>query len=381
MTRALGRAVAAGLLGALAAVVWLALFYGLRPALTVDLSASRPRLLSGIYPGERDPVSGATFAWTGEQVTLRLPGLDRRVPWQVRLRVRGGRQVASDNPTLTFSVDGLTLETTATSTAFQNVTVNVPVQADRRGLTLGILSSGTVAPGGSDPRALGVILERLQLTPTGIVVPPRAAFAGAAASAAAIGAAVAMLGVTAGSAIGAAILMAAAIARTVAAGFGPYTDYPVLAARTGVILGAILVLGALIVRISGAPAFRNTARFAVIASAAALLVKLLVLLHPDMPVGDALFHAHRFQQVLDGNLYFTSIAPGNYLFPYAPGLYVLASGVARLVPASSALISRARAFRAALEPLIPPLRKARRDTGFPAAASLLAIRRAWSVSV
>jgi hypothetical protein len=51
------------------------------------------------------------------------------------------------------------------------------------------------------------------------------------------------------------------------------------------------------------------------------------------------------------------------------------------VPASSALISRATAFRAALEPLIPLLRKARRDTGFPAAASLLAIRRAWSVSV
>jgi hypothetical protein len=51
------------------------------------------------------------------------------------------------------------------------------------------------------------------------------------------------------------------------------------------------------------------------------------------------------------------------------------------VSASSALISRARAFKAALEPLIPLLRKARRDTGFPAAASLLAIRRTWPVSV
>ena len=44
------------------------------------------------------------------------------------------------------------------------------------------------------------------------------------------------------------------------------------------------------------------------------------------------------------------------------------------------LVSFARAFRAALEPLIPLLPKARRDTGFPAAASLLAIRRAWLVS-
>src|SRR4029079_12890796 len=47
------------------------------------------------------------------------------------------------------------------------------------------------------------------------------------------------------------------------------------------------------------------------------------------------------------------------------------------VPASSALIVRARAFRAWLEPLIPSLRRARLDTGLPAAVSLLAAMRAW----
>ena len=46
-------------------------------------------------------------------------------------------------------------------------------------------------------------------------------------------------------------------------------------------------------------------------------------------------------------------------------------------PASSALIVRARAPRAWLEPLIPALRRVRRDTCFPAAVSLLAARRAW----
>ena len=56
-----------------------------------------------------------------------------------------------------------------------------------------------------------------------------------------------------------------------------------------------------------------------------------MLLHPDMPIGDALFHAHRFQEVLAGTLYFTSIAPGNYQFPYAPGLYVVAIPFAGLV--------------------------------------------------
>lgn len=44
--------------------------------------------------------------------------------------------------------------------------------------------------------------------------------------------------------------------------------------------------------------------------------------------------------------------------------------------AGSALIMRARALRAWLEPLIPSLRRVRLDTGFPAAASLLAARRA-----
>ena len=50
------------------------------------------------------------------------------------------------------------------------------------------------------------------------------------------------------------------------------------------------------------------------------------------------------------------------------------------VPASSALILRARAFRAWLEPLIPSLRRARLDTGLPAAASLLAATRAWPMT-
>ncbi len=81
----------------------------------------------------------------------------------------------------------------------------------------------------------------------------------------------------------------------------------------------------------GARRFRNTAKFAIVFTAAAFLLELLVLLHPDMPIGDALFHAHRFQDVLAGRYYFTSVAPGNYQFPYAPGLYVFAIPFAGLV--------------------------------------------------
>jgi hypothetical protein len=44
-----------------------------------------------------------------------------------------------------------------------------------------------------------------------------------------------------------------------------------------------------------------------------------------MPVGDGVFHAHRFEAVLRGNLFFTSIAPGNYAFPYPVLLYVVSA--------------------------------------------------------
>ena len=146
-----------------------------------------------------------------------------------------------------------------------------------------------------------------------------------------MGAAIATLGVTAGSAIGAAVLIAAGVASAVARGFAPYTEFPAVASRAGIVIALALAAGAALVRLRlGAP-LRNTARFAAAFSASALLLKLLVLLHPDMPIGDALFQAHRFQEVLGGNLYFTSVAPGNYLFPYAPGLYVFASPFAGLV--------------------------------------------------
>jgi hypothetical protein len=80
----------------------------------------------------------------------------------------------------------------------------------------------------------------------------------------------------------------------------------------------------------------SAAGFALAFSGVALFLKLLVVLHPDMPVGDAMFHAHRFQGVLAGHLYFTSIAPGNYTFPYPPGFYLFAAPFAPLVTRGAA---------------------------------------------
>ena len=336
MSRTVGRILAAGLLGAVAAVVWLALVYGLQPALDVDFDSTPPRLLSGVYPNEREPATGRTFAWTSEQVTLRLPGLDRRVAWTLSLNARGARAVAADNPELTFLADGVTLETRQTTTDYGEIDVALPARPDRRGLTLTIRSSSTFVPGASDPRQLGIILDALRLTPDGLVVPPRSAFAGAAAASGAMGAAIASLGVTAGSAVGAAIVVAAGVSAAIGRGFAPFTEFPMVASRAGIAIAITLLIVAAVVRSRGREPLRNTARFAAAFSACALLLKLLVLLHPDMPVGDAMFQAHRFQEVLAGHVYFTSTAPGGYLFPYAPGLYVFTGAFAGLVERGAA---------------------------------------------
>jgi hypothetical protein len=332
VTRGLGRAIAAGVLGATVAAAWVALFYAVRPVLRIDFATDPPRLVSGVYPPERDDAAGVTFAWTGEELALRLPGIDRRVDWILEVRVRGARPNAQDNPDLTFFADGVPILTRHSETDFDNVRVTIPANAARRrGALIAMRASRTFVPGPGDTRALGVMLDWLALRPAGVVLAPPVAFAGAVIGGAALGAAVAALGVTAGSAVGAAVLLSAAEASILARGFGPYTTFPMTAATLAVWLALALTVLAGAVQYWRRQPLRNTARFAAAVSLGALFLKLLVLLHPDMPIGDTLFHAHRFQDVLAGKLYFTSIAPGNYTFPYAPGLYVFAAAFARTV--------------------------------------------------
>ena len=325
-------ALSAGVLGGLSSIVLLAVFYLLSSPLRIDFAVDPPRLLAGVYPAERDHATGLTFAWTSADLALRLPGLDRRVAWVAEWRLRGGRENAADNPAVAFFVDGIPVASHQSTKDFSTVTVIVPARPERpRGVLITAQTSTTFTPGPADPRALGVMLDAITLRPEGFALPPPDAFYGAAAAGAAMPAGVALLGVTPGSAIGAAIVLAAGQTAVVSKGFGALTRFPQTAARASIVIAVVLVVFVAAVERARATPFRNTARFALAFSAAALLLKLLVLLHPDMPVGDAVFQAHRFQDVIAGNYYFTSMAPGNYLFPYAPGLYVIARPFARFV--------------------------------------------------
>jgi hypothetical protein len=322
------RALAAALLGSLLSAALLAALFVRGAEVRTDLGANPPTLVTGLYHVEHDPGSGLTFAWTGPELAVRLPGADRRVEWTLTMRARAMR---ADMPTLAVYVDGAHVLSTAAPVDFGEIRVPIPAQPDRRGMLVVVRVSPTFVPGSGDTRQLGVMLDRLTLAPQGVVLPPAETFAGAAAAGGALGAAIALLGVTPGSAIGAALLLGAGQAAMLSRGFAPYAGYATVSARLGVTIGAALVLVAAALQWHTRTRLRNTARFALAFSAGALFLKLLALLHPEMPLGDALFQAHRFQQVLAGNLYFTSVAPGNYQFPYAPGLYVTALPFAGLV--------------------------------------------------
>ncbi len=326
-----GRAVAAAILAGLFGAAWVALLYAWHPAILVDFDRDLPRNVGGVYAPERDRASALTFAWTSADAVLRLPGLDRRVAWTLDIRVRGARPSLPDNPLLTIVVDGANVERIQTTPDWGVVHVMIPARPDRRGLVIDLQSSRTFVPGPSDPRPLGVMLDRLVLAPQGAVLVPDAALRATSLSAGAMGAAIALAGVTAGSAVGGSVLLSAGIAAVMARGFAPFGTYPSTVLRLSCWIAVVLAAASLGAGAWRRQALRNTARFAVIFSASALLLKLAVLLHPNMPVGDAMFHAHRFESVLAGHLFFTSIAPGGYTFPYPPGLYVFASPFANLV--------------------------------------------------
>ena len=331
MMQAVGRALATAILAMVAGAVCSVALYAWHPALTIECDRELPDNVHGFYPPERDEASHLTFAWTRADAVISLPGLDRRVPWVVTLRARGLRAVDADNPDVTVLSDGVAVATRHTHADFDEISATIPALPDRRGLTLGMHSSKTFQPGKGDPRTLGIMIDRLTLVPTGAVLLPHRAIGAAAFSSAAMGAAIALLGMTAGSAIAGAIVLSAAGASTAARGFAPFSTYPDTMLALGCGVAVALALVALAFRFARTQPLRNTARFAIAFTASALFLKLLVLLHPDMPIGDAMFHAHRFEAVLAGHFLFTSIAPGGYSFPYAPGLYVFASLFAGLV--------------------------------------------------
>ena len=279
------RAVVGAALSAFFGAALVALLYGLNSPLEIDFDRELPRLVGGIYPPERDDASGLTFAWSGREAVLRLRGLDRRArvgPRRACTR-RAARHHAEPRPRVLCGWrpprdppvgGGLRSSRPPPSRPGPNGVASPSRSA------LHTPSS----PGPSDPRELGVMFDRLTLTPGGRF-PPRSALAAVAIATGAIGAALALIGFGLAAAVGGAVAVAAGISVAVSSGFAPYSALPSTAMALSLWAAALTVGTIWALEWRSGASLRNTARFAIAFSACAALLKLLMLLHPNMPVG------------------------------------------------------------------------------------------------
>lgn len=326
------RMVVTAVLGALAGAAALVLLYAFKPGVVLDMATDLPPVARGFYPIERAP-DGLTFAWTRDRAELHLPGLDRRSPWNVRVRFRGARPHPEPQPEVRLAIDGRVDARCAASNRWEEISVTIPPSASDRGVVLTLIVSSTFVPGPADARALGVVVDEIRVAPATdtVALPPRRTIGGAMISAGLFGLAVAAIGLTTVSAVGVAMVVALGQAAVMTRGMGPYLPYGGNLAWWAFVVSCLLVAAVFTIERGSGRRFRNTARFAAVFAAAALYLELAVLLHPSMPIGDGLFHAHRFEWVLSGRLFFTSVAPGSYQFPYAIGLYAAAAPFALVV--------------------------------------------------
>jgi hypothetical protein len=319
-----GGSVAAVLVGAIAFVALIVATFAARPDVHIKVDADLSPLAHGFYPADlRD---GITYAWTEPRAELTVPRLDRRVSWRLTGTSVLWRPAGSPPPVLRVAVDGVVAVERTLEQNIEPVDVVLPRRAEKSGVTLTFDTNPGFVANPAEHRELGVALETMTLTPIdGRPLPPWPAVMAGALAMLMLGAGLSLLPLS--SLWLAALLVIAAIGQTwtFTRGLAIFGTYPrhVPTIAFWIAIGTVLVVQ-LIERVRGdrlsMPAFG-----VVTFSAVACYLKLLVLLHPGMPIGDGVFHAHRLEYVLAGRFYFTSVAPGDYAFPYPILLYLVSA--------------------------------------------------------
>jgi hypothetical protein len=308
--------------GVLSFAVAAAISYPFNARATFEFGTDPPRMLaSGFYPAERTR-DGQTFAWMGDSFDLRLRDLDRSHDWTVVVRLNAGRP-AGAAPSFVPSVDGVAAAAVAMpADGYAEERIAMPARPGVRGATIHVAVTPTFVPSKEDPRQLGAQVDWIRLEQGGWLtrLPSRgwpSWLAGALA-----GAVIGAMGLPLGASVWLLAVTAFGLGSVTTWGVGPFVDWPW---PQMLLTTAITTFGAAAV----VPLGRAGGRVVVVVTMMAALLELAVLSHPQMPFGDSVFHAHRFQDVLAGQYFFTSVAPGNYLFPYPVGLYVFASPLAK----------------------------------------------------
>jgi hypothetical protein len=294
-----------------------------RPENVFEMDRHLPgRVITGVYSPET--VDGHSFAWTSERALLNVQGADRRMPWVCAVRFRGARAAGQPQPEVSLVHEGQVLAQQTASNEYASLQVTVPPRR-QRSLRLNLVTSTTFVPGPSDPRQLGVQLDRWECAPEAghLVMPPVRSIANAALTAAILGTLFAFAAAGAGWAAAGTLLLAVVQSLPWSIGVAPYTTYGDRAVRLAVGIALAAAAGAWLA--ARRQPLTSGARFAIAFSAAALFLKLAMLLHPSKAVIDGLFHAHRYDYVRGGHYFFTQGLPGGVEFPYSIALYVFAA--------------------------------------------------------
>lgn len=282
-------------------------------------------IASGVYPVERS--GELSFAWSHPLATITLRSFDRSVAWTCTVSLRGARPGGVPQAEAIVGVDGVTAARATLTNEFQTLEAAVPAR-DGRGLTLSIGASPEYIPPG-DPRPLGVQLDQIACTPSGIrSMPDRTALLTIASAGALFGLLFSALTSRLQTLVGASAVFAAACALALTT--GPATYVPAYLSWW-LPLALWIVVPLLVFRLLRGEKMSPAACVVLGATGAILFVQLIALLHPSKDVVDAVFHARRLGWVLDGRYYFTQPMPGGVQFPYAIGLYVSAAPFAGLI--------------------------------------------------
>ena len=313
----------AAIFGALAFYLFLTAYYPAASTIVVRTDGDLQAIGRGFYPLEQN--QAVTYAWTAPHAELTIPALDRQIDWRLTGDVNIWRPPDVPRPRVVVSVDGTPVLDREIRGPFA---LDIPLvrRPGASSAAIVIETSPAFVPGAQDPRKLGIAIASISIAPDkGTPRPPvRTAVAGMLAIAI-LGAVAAVLHVPVVGVGASVIVIAWSQAWLMTRGIAPHVTYPVqvliLAAALG---GGALALTWIVQRIRSDRLDPMSAA-AIALSLGACYLKLTVLLHPGMPIGDGVFHAHRLEYVLGGRLYFTSITPDNYVFPYPVLLYVVAA--------------------------------------------------------
>ena len=139
------------------------------------------------------------------------------------------------------------------------------------------------------------------------------------------GAALGLIGYSVAPVVIGIVVLAVGQAAVITQGVGAFAPYATLPPALALCLTMGLIAIALLAERRTHQRVAGAGRFAVVFATGALIPEAAGATAPVQPIGDALFHAHRLEQVLGGGFYFTQPLASGVAFPYAIGLYLFAA--------------------------------------------------------